>query len=109
MSVCSCAIGKSLKRVRDDWKDRYINLLIIEAVVSWADNTHHEGTIYKASNFKNMGKSGGSLHGNRKRPTGGQDKLHEDYKYIKTKYFYFFNKNNKLIKEKILIKKIFSP
>lgn len=89
-SIASCAIGKSLRVVKKNWQKKYFNLPDILAVVSWADNIHHEGIIYKACNFSEIGKSGGTLHGSRNRPTGGKDQLNEDYKHIKTMFLYKF-------------------
>ena len=43
---------------------KYPNLPRIDSVISWSDDEHHEGIIYKSSNFKTTGKSGGALHGN---------------------------------------------
>ena len=91
LSVASCAVGKSLQRVRKDWKIKYPNLPRIDSVISWSDDEHHEGIIYKSSNFKTTGKSGGALHGNGIRKNGGVDKMHKDYKNIKTKFLYKFS------------------
>jgi hypothetical protein len=62
------------------------------AIVSWADNNHHEGTVYKASNFEKKKKdSGGQYHGNRKRRDGTYDLTkHADIKNIKTLWWYEF-------------------
>lgn len=89
-SVASCAVGKSLKRIRQDWFGKYPHLSLIRAVVSWADQVHHEGTIYRASNFREVGVSGGSLHGKAHRPNGGHDQLNPDYLHLKTAFLYEF-------------------
>jgi len=62
------------------------------AIVSWADNIHHEGTVYKASNFEKKKKdSGGLYHGKRKRKDGTYNlNNHADYKNIKTLWWYEF-------------------
>ena len=83
-SVASCAIGNALKILQADWYRKYPKSQDIKAVVSWADDEHHEGTVYKATNFKAMKKSGGSLHGGRKRNNGGNDQLNADYLNVKT-------------------------
>ena len=59
------------------------------AIISWSDDKIHKGTIYKASNFKMIGKSGGNTHGNgiRKVTTGNQIH-HKDYKNVKTRFLY---------------------
>ena len=67
-----------------DWYRKYPNSPNVEAVVSWADDEHHEGTVYKATNFIPKKKSGGSLHGSRKRNNGGNDQMNADYLNIKT-------------------------
>ena len=88
VSVASCAIGKALRRARQDWLRRYPNLPDIWVVVSWADTEHHEGIIYKAANFIAQGKSGGAMHGNRSRPNGGRDQYNLDYAHTKTRFIY---------------------
>lgn len=89
-SVATCAIGKSLRRVRQDWFKKYPNLPNLHAIVSWADQEHHEGKIYRASNFAEMGVSGGATHGNRARPNGGRDQFNLDYANWKTRFLYRF-------------------
>ncbi len=88
VSVASCAVGNSLRRAQRDWYTKYPNLPDVLAVISWADNVHHEGTIYKACNFLEKGQSGGSTHGNRARPNGGRDQLNSDYIHTKTTFLY---------------------
>ncbi len=92
LSIATCAIGMALRQIRQDWHGKYPHLPLIEACVSWADDVHHEGTIYRASNFEEVGKSGGCLHGNANRSNGGRDQLHDDYRHIKTAFMYRFNR-----------------
>lgn len=87
-TVATCAVGKSLRRIRADWHGKYPHLPDVLAVVSWADQEHHEGTIYRAANFREVGTSGGSLHGNTLRPNGGHDQLNPDYLHLKTAFLY---------------------
>lgn len=89
-AVATCAVAKSLRRIRSDWHGKYPHLPDVLAVVSWADQEHHEGTIYRASNFVEVGTSGGSLHGSRLRPNGGHDQLNPDYRHLKTAFLYRF-------------------
>lgn len=91
-SVATCAVGMALRQVREDWAAKYPHLPAIAAVVSWADQVHHEGTIYRASNFREVGTSGGSLHGNTRRPNGGRDQLNADYLHPKTAFIYEYRK-----------------
>ena len=88
LALATCAIGKALRRIRQDWHGKYPHLPSIEACVSWADDEHHEGTIYRAANFEEVGKSGGTLHGNGRRPNGGRDQLNEDYSHVKTAFIH---------------------
>ena len=67
-------------------------MIIITACVSWADDVHHEGTIYRASNFTEVGKSGGSLHGTSKRKGGGRDQAHADYVHPKSAFLFDYPK-----------------
>lgn len=91
-AVATCAVGKSLRRIRQDWHGKYPHLPDIQAVVSWADQEHHEGTIYKASNFREVGVSGGSLHGSTYRRNGGHDQLNPDYLHLKTAFLFEFSR-----------------
>ena len=90
LSVASCAMGKSIKRVKTDWYMKYPNLPKIDAVISWSDDKRHKGTIYKSSNFKVSGKSGGNSHGNGKRKDSGNYIPHKDFRHIKTRFLYKF-------------------
>jgi hypothetical protein len=102
LSVASCAVGQSLKRIQKDWYAKYPKLPDVLAVVSWADNVHHEGVIYKACNFIEKGTSGGSTHGNRARPNGGRDQLNPDYIHTKTAFLYpYSGRLSDSIKQKI--------
>ncbi len=91
LSVASCAMGKSLKRVKEDWYMKYPNLPKIDAVISWSDDKRHKGTIYKSSNFIETGKSGGNSHGNGKRRDSGNYIPHKDFRNVKTRFLYKFD------------------
>ena len=90
LSIASCAVGRSLRGIRQDWHGKYPHLPDIAACVSWADDVHHEGTIYRAANFSEIGKSGGSLHGSAHRRNGGHDQLNPDYLHTKTSFLFEF-------------------
>ena len=53
----TCAIGKSLRRIRDDWARAFPTAPIPQMIVSWSDTTYHKGTIYKAANFEFLHRS----------------------------------------------------
>jgi hypothetical protein len=91
-AVGTAAVGAALRRIRQDWHGKYPHLPLISACVSWADDVHHEGTIYRASNFKDVGKSGGSLHGTAKRKNGGRDKANADYIHPKSAFMFAYSK-----------------
>ncbi len=91
-AVATCSVGLSLRRIRQDWAGKYPNLPDLMAAVSWADQEHHEGTIYRAANFAEVGVSGGSLHGSTYRRNGGHDQLNPDYLHLKTAFLYEFRK-----------------
>ena len=91
-AIATCAVGKALRQIRQDWYGKYPHLPEIMASVSWADDVHHEGTIYRASNFREVGKSGGRLHGSALRPNGGHDQMNPDYLHTKTAFLYEFNR-----------------
>jgi hypothetical protein len=96
LSIASAAVGMSLRRLRRDWHDKYPHLPRIDAVVSWADQVHHEGTIYRAANFREIGMSGGSMHGSTDRPNGGRDKLNPDYLHRKTAFLFEYRRRLRL-------------
>jgi len=89
-AVASCAVGRALRQCRHDWQDRYPRLPAILAVVSWADREHHEGIIYRAANFREVGESGGSLHGAAYRKNGGHDQRNADYLHKKRAFLFEF-------------------
>jgi len=92
LPVASCGMGKSLRRIRKDWKEKYPSLPEVDAIVSWSDDERHKGTIYRSSNFKETGKSGGNLHGTgTKRKEGGYYRLNKDFRHIKTRFLYKFD------------------
>lgn len=91
-AVASCAVGKALRQCRQDWFLRYPHLPDIHAVVSWADTAHHEGVVYRATNFREVGVSGGSFHGNTRRPNGGRDQLNPDYLHVKRAFLYEYRR-----------------
>ena len=91
LSVASCAMEKSIKRVQKDWYMKYPNLPKIDAVISWSDDKRHKGRIYKSSNFEITGKSGGNSHGAGKRKDSGNQIHHKDYKNVKTRFLYRFD------------------
>jgi hypothetical protein len=88
LPVASCALGQALRVVRGDWARKYPALPPVEAVVSWADTEHHEGTVYAATGFQDRGTSPGRLHGNRARNNGGRVQLNPDYRHDKTLFYY---------------------
>ena len=90
LSVASCAMGKSLRRIKKDWYMKYPSLPEIDAIISWSDDKRHKWTIYKSSNFKVSGKSGGNSHGNGKRKDSGNYIPHKDFRHIKTRFLYKF-------------------
>lgn len=91
-SVATAAVGAALRRVRQDWHGKYPHLPLITACVSWADDVHHEGTIYRAANFQEVGKSGGALHGSAARKGGGRDQAHPDYLHSKSAFLFPYRK-----------------
>lgn len=89
-AIATCAVGHSLRRIRADWQSKYPHLPSVLAVVSWADLEHHEGTMYRAANFREVDKSGGKSHGGTKRINGGRYYNHVDYSHSKATFLYDF-------------------
>lgn len=91
LPIASMAISKSLKVIRQDWNSKYPKLPKVTACVAWSDDSLHEGTIYRASNFNFVGKSGGTMHSSSKRKNGGRDQLNLDYLHKKSAFLFEFN------------------
>ena len=84
----SCAIGKSLKRIKRDWMNKFPDAKEPRMVVSWSDTTRHKGTIYKAANFEWSHLSKGASHGNSPNSKRGKRKKHTDYRNDKDCWIY---------------------
>lgn len=89
-AIATCAVGHSLRRIRADWQSKYPHLPNVLAVVSWADLEHHEGTLYRAANFREVANSGGRSHGGTQRINGGRYYNHADYSHMKATFLYDF-------------------
>jgi hypothetical protein len=85
----SCAVGKSLKRIRQDWLQEYPDAKPPRLVVSWSDTEYHKGTIYKASNFQFLRQTKGGGAGNTANSKRGARKPHADYDHIKDCWIYW--------------------
>jgi hypothetical protein len=61
--TASCAIGKVLRRFRNDWMRLFPDAKKPRLIVSWSDQEYHKGTIYKAANFQWLRESPGAAAG----------------------------------------------
>jgi hypothetical protein len=88
----TCAIGKSLRRIKRDWNLLHPAMKTPRLIVSWSDTTRHKGTIYKAANFEWLRKSTGAPWGKQQREPGsskrGDRERHGDYGNIKDCWIY---------------------
>lgn len=66
--TATCAIGKSLRRLRQDWAAAFSDAKPLRLVVSWSDRTRHTGTIYRAANFAWLKVSRGDHRTARRKP-----------------------------------------
>lgn len=85
----SCAIGKSLQRIKKDWMTLFPDAKTVKLIVSWSDTTRHQGTIYKAANFQWLRRSPGATHGNAATSKRGKRDKHDDYKNDKDCWIYW--------------------
>lgn len=85
--LATCAIGKALKRIKGDWENKFPHLPKVKAIVSWSDTIYHKGTIYKASNFKYIGRTKGAMQGH---GLLGKRKHYEDFRHPKDAWIYKF-------------------
>lgn len=92
--TASCAIGKSLRRVREDWMRRFPDAKPPRLVVSWSDTVHHKGTVYKASNFRWLRRSRGVPPGNAATSKRGFRQKHGDYRHDKDCWIFWLEKSS---------------
>lgn len=88
--TASCAIGKTVKRVRADWLRLYPDAKMPRLIVSWSDTEYHKGTIYKDANFRWIRRSKGAPHGNKAESKRGARTQHGDYSHDKDCWIYKF-------------------
>lgn len=87
--TATCAIGKSLRRVRSDWLTIFPDAKPPRLVVSWSDTVYHKGTIYRAANFEFLRRTSGQPHGNRAGSKRGERVAHGDYSHDKDCWLYW--------------------
>jgi hypothetical protein len=83
--VATCAIGKTLRRIKNDWMRAFPDAKPPRLVVSWSDTEYHKGTIYRAANFQHDGRTTGQNQWRPSRPTRGKG---DDYKHIKDRWIF---------------------
>ena len=82
----SCALGRILRRVTQDWHQKFPHLPRPAAVVSWADlEAGHEGILYKAAGAEIQAIGGGNDHHAAR--TSGR-KRHQDYQHKKRRFMW---------------------
>lgn len=86
--TATCAIGKTIKRVRSDWMRLFPDAKPPQLVVSWSDTEYHKGTIYKAANFRWLKRTKGQPHGNKSGSKRGERTGHTDYNHDKDCWIY---------------------
>ena len=86
--TATCAIGKVMKRVKQDWLLLFPDAKTPRLVVSWSDTEYHKGTIYKAANFVWLKRTKGQPHGNRADSKRGCRVQHGDYSHDKDCWIY---------------------
>jgi len=74
--------GRTVRRVADDWIERYEHLPKPRAILAYADTMYHEGTIYKALGFVPAGVTGGGRRSTSR--TGAPE--HEDLQHEKSRW-----------------------
>ena len=89
--TATCAIGKSLKRAKEDWMHLFPDSKEPRMVVSWSDTVFHKGTIYKAANFTWYRRTKGCPPGNTTNSKRGAREQHADYSHDKDCWLYALN------------------
>lgn len=85
----SCAIGKTLSRIKRDWSALFPDSKAPRLVVSWSDTVYHKGTIYKAANFQCVKRTKGQPPGNKPGSKRGARVGHSDYSHDKDCWVYW--------------------
>jgi len=76
-NLASHVLGLAVRRLRQDWKERYgYEPLLVETFV---EEAQHEGTCYRAANWKEVGRTQGR---------GRQDELHQRSRSVKRVFVY---------------------
>jgi len=87
--TATCAIGKTIKRVRQDWMRLYPDAKTPRLVVSWSDTEYHKGTIYKAANFQWLKSSAAHSWKNEQRKnTYGKRRCYPEASHVKDCWIY---------------------
>ena len=92
----TCAIGKTLKRVQQDWMTYFPDSKVPRLVISWSDTVYHKGTIYKAANFQHYRRRKGAPPGNKESSKRGKREQHTDYSHEKDSWIYRLPPNNRV-------------
>ena len=77
----TCVIGKALKQVQKRWLEVHPPRFLdepyhVRKVISYADTRYHEGTIYRAANFRESGRTvSKKRHKNSRGPGIGESEL----------------------------------
>lgn len=87
--TATCAIGKSLKRIKRDWLTLFPDAKPPRLIVSWSDTEYHKGTIYKAANFDWVKRTKGKPPGNKAGSKRGERSQHGDYSHDKDCWVYW--------------------
>lgn len=90
--TATCAIGKTIKRIRADWMKAFPDAKPPRLIVSWSDTEYHKGTIYKAANFQWMKRTKGQAPGNKAGSKRGARSQHGDYNHDKDCWIYWLEK-----------------
>jgi hypothetical protein len=85
----TCAIGKTVKRIKKDWALLFPDAKPLKLIVSWSDSVIHKGTIYKAANFYWVKQSKGQPPGNKAGSKRGAREKHDDYNHPKDCWVYW--------------------
>lgn len=86
--TATCAIGKTLKRIKGDWMKLYPDAKVPSLIVSWSDTEYHKGTVYRAANFQWLRKTKGQPPGNSATSKRGARAQHGDYSHDKDCWIY---------------------
>ena len=95
--TATCAIGKTIKRIVQDWMREFPDSKVPRLIVSWSDTHYHKGTVYRAANFTFLRRTKGQPPGNSATSKRGSRMAHGDYSHDKDCWIYWLDDRQRAV------------